>query len=360
MMENIHIKIRSHKESDYYIWISKNLMSNIIDFCKHENYSDIALITDSNVKELYGNNLLAQFKENGLNALMVVFSAGEQSKTRGTKEKIEDYLIQNNFKRDSLIIALGGGVTGDLAGFIAATYMRGIDYIQIPTTLLAMVDSSIGGKTAVDTKDGKNMIGSFHQPKAVFIDIDSLKTLPKEEMINGISEIIKYGIIHDSRFFEFVQKNFEKILSLDEEILIKTIKWSCSIKKEYIEKDEKDESSRKALNFGHTIGHAVEKAANYKMKHGYAVAFGMIAETKIAVEKGLLNSKDGQQIIEIIKKIGIDKIPYDSKIIIENTLFDKKNSSGSVNYVLPRKIGRVDIDIPVDEGIIQKVLEELK
>ncbi|MCK5140131.1 MAG: 3-dehydroquinate synthase [Nanoarchaeota archaeon] len=362
-MKKVRVNLIKKTDNSYDIIIGKDLFSAIADGLLKLNLNKIGIITDSNVKGLYGNNLLSLLKSMGLDAAMISFNAGEESKKRAVKERIEDALVSYSFGRDSLIIALGGGVVGDIAGFVASTFMRGIPYLQIPTTLLAMVDSSIGGKTGVDTPHGKNLIGTFYQPKRVFIDIGVLKSLPKEEMLNGIAEMIKHGVIADEKFFVFMEDYMDKVLSLDEQILIKAIEWCCIIKKKVVEADEREESGeRKALNFGHTIGHAVEKASNYKIKHGNAVALGMLAETKISEEIGMINSFESKKIINLVKKAGFDEKLGDIEIgkIIENTGYDKKNIGGRVKYVLPRKVGKADIDVEVNEEIVAKVLGEMQ
>lgn len=360
-MEKLRMNLIKKVDDSYDLIIGKKLFPEIADGLSKLKLKKVAIITDSNVKKLYGTLFLDILKKKGIDVIMVCFPAGEKNKIRSTKEKIEDLLISNNFSRDSLIIALGGGVVGDMAGFVASTFMRGIHYLQIPTTLLAMVDSSIGGKTGIDTPHGKNLIGTFYQPKRIFIDTTFLKTLPKEEMLNGIAEMIKHGIVSDSKFFVFMEEYIEKILSLDSDILIKSIKWSCMIKKIIVEEDEKESLLRKSLNFGHTIGHAIEKTADYKLKHGEAVALGILAETRISQELGLINQIGAEKIYDLIKKAGfkssIDKKHISS--IMENTRYDKKNIGGRVKYVLPRKIGKVEIDIEVNEEIISKVLGEM-
>ncbi len=360
-MEKIRLNLLKKEDDSYDIIIGNDLFSDISDGLLKLKIGKVAIITDSNVRKLYGDRFLSTLKDKGLDAVLVSFPAGEENKTRKTKEKIEDVLITNGLNRDGVIIALGGGVVGDLAGFIASTFTRGVPYLNVPTTLLAMVDSSIGGKTAVDTPHGKNLIGTFYQPKKVFIDISVLKTLPREEMLNGIAEMIKHGVIDEHRFFVFMEEYMQDIFSLDNEVLIKAIKWSCMIKKNVVEEDEKESSFRKILNFGHTIGHAIEKTANYKLSHGESVALGMITETKIAQEIGLINEIESNKIFDLIKKAefqgSLSKI--DSGKIIENTRYDKKSIGGMAKYVLPRKIGKVEIDVEVREEIVSKVLGEM-
>ena len=360
-MEKLRLNLIKKVDDSYDIIIGKDIFQAIVDGLSKIKISKIAVITDSNVKKLYGTSFLSLIKKKGIDAMMISFAAGEASKTRHTKEKIEDLLISGGFDRNSLIIALGGGVVGDMAGFVASTFMRGVSYIQIPTTLLAMVDSSIGGKTGLDTSLGKNLIGTFAQPKRVFMDISVLKTLPKEEMLNGIAEMIKHGIITDQKFFVFMEDYLEKIFSLDEDAVTKSIKWSCMIKKQIVENDEKESGVRKSLNLGHTIGHAIEKSMNYKLKHGEAVALGLLTETKISQELGMINSIQSEKIFNLIKKAGFNT-KIDEKMIssiIDNTKYDKKNFGGRTKYVLPRKVGKVDIDVEINEEVIRKALGEM-
>jgi len=250
------------------------------------------VVTETNVNKYYKLNLPT-----------VIFPAGEKNKTRETKQKVEDELIGLGINRDGIIIALGGGVTGDIAGFVASTLYRGIGYIQVPTTLLAMVDSSIGGKVAVDHPKGKNLIGSFYQPKLVYIDVETLNTLPKKEILNGLTEIIKHSFVYDKDYLEYLEKNYQNILDLDKNVLIHVIKRSIEIKARVVEKDEKESGLRKILNYGHTIGHAIELLSNFKLTHGEAVALGMYFESKIAVELGIMNKHDCDRQNHLLKKL---------------------------------------------------------
>lgn len=362
MMEKIRLNLVKKVDDSYDIIIGKHLFSEIADGLSKLKIGNIGIITDSNVKQLYGNKFISILKEKSLDTMMISFTAGEQNKIRLNKEKIEDVLISAGMGRDSVIIALGGGVVGDLAGFVASTFMRGISYLQVPTTLLAMVDSSIGGKTGLDTPYGKNLIGSFYQPKRVFIDISVLKTLSKQEMLNGIAEMIKHAIILDKKFFAFMEDNLDSIFSLDDRIVTKAIKWSCMLKKNIVERDERESSLRKILNFGHTIGHAIEKSTKYRIKHGEAIVLGMKVETRIAEELGLINPVDSKKIFDLIHKAGFETTlsHFDIRKIIENTRYDKKKAGGRVRYVLPKKVGKVKIDVEVSEEVIVKVLGEMK
>jgi 3-dehydroquinate synthase len=360
MIDKVRLELIKKADDSYDIIIGKNIFSDIATGLAKLGMKKIAVVTDSNVRKHYGDKFLGMLKSKKIDALMISIPAGEQNKTRETKEKIEDMLISNNFSRDSVIIALGGGVIGDLAGFVASTFMRGIPFLQVPTTLLAMIDSSIGGKTAVDTKYGKNLIGTFYHPKRVFIDISVLKTLPKEELLNGVAEMIKHGVILDRKLFVFIEDYIDRILSLEDDILVKCIKWNLVLKKQVVEKDEKERSYRRILNFGHTIGHAVEKAAEYNITHGQAVALGMIAETNISEELGMINTVESRKIYSLIKKAGFESNikKYDIKKIMENIKYDKKKYKGTVKYTLPRKIGKADIDVGIKDEVISKVLGE--
>ena len=264
--------------------------------------------------------------------------------------------------RDSCIIALGGGVVGDLAGFAAATYMRGIPYIQVPTTLLAMVDSSIGGKVGVDTLHAKNAIGAFYQPKKVIIDLNFIKTLPKNEIANGLAEIIKQALIKDKNFFHFLEKNIDKILSYDLYILKQTIKRSCEIKASIVMQDEREKGIRKILNYGHTIGHAIESALNYKISHGQAIAIGMSYAAKLSAKLGFLHEGSVIRQNNLLEYIGLPHKLSHHKLkprkILEHIQYDKKIINGKINFVLLNSIGDVIISDKITLEDIKQILEE--
>lgn len=342
----------------YPIEIGKDILLQT-DFKKFGT-GKYAIITDSNVRKLYGEDLLNLLKKQGLDAKLLDFPAGEKSKIPETAIYFGRELAKNNFDRNSIIIALGGGVTGDLAGFVASFYKRGIEYIQAPTTLLAMTDSSVGGKTGVDIPEGKNIVGYFHQPKAVITDIDTLKTLPQREIKNGFAEIIKYAVIRDEELFEFLEEN---CLSLKLEGYEKIIRRACEIKAEIVEKDEREKELRKILNYGHTIGHAIETAENYKISHGEAVGLGMVYEGMISVKLGLLSEKEIKRQNQLIKSFGLSVVyKGDVDRLIEIMRRDKKNKSGEIHFILPIKIGKVkekdgQISFPVEESIIKECLK---
>ena len=262
--------------------------------------------------------------------------------------------------RRSFVIALGGGVVGDLGGFVASTFMRGIPYIQIPTSLLAQVDSSVGGKTAVNHPKGKNLIGTFYQPLAVFIDTSFLKTLSKEEFLNGMAEVVKYGIIADKKLFGFMEKNVAKILSLDPKALGYIIQRSCSIKADIVEKDEKEANIRAVLNFGHTVGHAVENVSGYRFRHGEAVSVGMACAARISREIGLCQEKDVQRIENLLSLFGLPVHcrELSSRKIVRTLERDKKVLDRKIRFILLKGIGTVEIYDDLSRRLVQKVLEK--
>ena len=362
-MKKVHLNLKRVENRSYDILIDRGLL-NVLgrELKKRKLGNKYLIITDSNVERLFGKTLLRQLRKH-LDVSLISFKAGEQSKNLKTMEALLEKTSKAGLDRASAIIALGGGVVGDVAGYVAASYMRGINYIQVPTTLLAMVDSSIGGKVAVDLKSGKNMAGAFYQPKAVFIDISLLKSLPKKELLCGLAEIIKHSLIMDRKLFSFLTKNKNKILSKDEEILMELIKRNCEIKAKIVEKDEHEANIRKLVNYGHTLGHALETLTNYKRySHGEAIVIGMAAASSIANRIGMLSKREKHMQNKLLIDYGFSiKVPNMSfSKIIKTMKKDKKATSGSIEFVLLRKIGKASFGIKVDEGIIKKSLEEFR
>ncbi len=348
-------------ERSYPIVIGENLLSEIGNTLKKAGIaSRYAVIADDTVAKLYGEQLLASLKGAGLDCALLSFPAGEASKNLRTFAELASRLAQNNFDRKSAIIGFGGGVSGDLAGFLAASYMRGIPFIQIPTTLLAQVDSSVGGKTGVDIAEGKNLIGAFYQPKAVYIDISLLQTLPKEELVGGFGEVIKYGIIRDRVFFDFLVQERNSVLSLAPEKISRLIASCCTIKAEIVAADEKESGLRRILNFGHTIGHAIEAASDFTITHGFAVAVGMAAAARLSFYNGLLAEDEKEQIIDAIKSydLPVETPPAIKKIgrqaICNFLRTDKKNRDGRLFFVLPTAIGKTVITSDVEWDLLEK------
>lgn len=304
--------------------------------------SKFALITDEQVALLYGKSLQASLSHSGLNIELFSFPNGEQSKTRQTKEDLENQLFEKNFGRDTCVIALGGGVVTDLAGYLAATYCRGVPLVMIPTSLLGMVDASIGGKTGVNVPYGKNLLGCIYQPQKVLIDPSTLTSLSIKELINGVVEIIKHGLIADHELFHYLYTHSHQLLSLDPFVLEKVIFESCRIKKEIVEEDEKEKGKRHLLNFGHTIGHALEKLTGYALSHGEAVAIGLLVESYLSVELGVLNSSCLDQIKDILVLYQLPLcLPsrFPIQTLLDTMTLDKKSIKGQPRFVIIERIG---------------------
>jgi len=365
-MEKIKVNLKKTEDKSYEIVIGEGLLKQIpLDLKKGSPAHSYVIIADSTVASLYGEKLLEEFARANLKTHLISFPAGEEHKNRETKAMLEDEMLKLKMGRDSAVIALGGGVVGDVAGFVAATYNRGIPYVQAPTTLVACVDSSIGGKTAVDTPHGKNLIGAFHQPYGVYIDVTTLGTLPEKEIREGLAEVIKYGVIKDDRLFEFLEENVTRVFSFATDALIHIIKRSCEIKGKVVELDEKESNLRKILNFGHTIGHAIETLSDYKISHGRAISMGMVAEGKIALEMGLWKKDEFKRLVSLLKKAGLPAEFPDSlnvNRVIDTMKLDKKTRSGKIEMVLPKKLGEMaKIDgsygIRIGDGLISRILD---
>ena len=309
------------------------------------------IISDSNVGPLYLKECIELLKPISDKITSLTFEAGELSKNLDTVKLVYNRLIDKRFDRRDIIVALGGGVTGDLAGFVAATYLRGVDFIQVPTTLLAMADSSIGGKTGVDFLTYKNMIGAFHQPKLVYMNLSTLKTLPVKEFNAGMSEIIKHGLIKDEDYYNWLTNNQGAIKALDIDTLRKMVYKSCMIKKSVVEADPKEKGDRALLNFGHTIGHAIEKLKDFSLLHGDCVAIGMIAASYLSYRRGYISKNDLENIIGSIDAFGL---PTSVSGLLERDIYlatklDKKMQSDKINFICLQKLGHAIMDTTVSE-----------
>jgi 3-dehydroquinate synthase len=323
-----------------------------------------AVVTNPTVNRLYGERALRSLAGARFRAMPVEIPDGEQYKTLDWANAVYTALLINSFDRRSPLVALGGGVIGDLTGFAAATYMRGVPFIQVPTTLLAMVDSSVGGKTGVNHSLGKNMIGAFHQPRLVLTDLNVLKTLPKEEFLAGMAEVIKYGVIWDHELFAFLERNREKILNQEQGPLSHIIGRSCEIKADVVNKDEREGGLRAILNFGHTLGHAIETLENYTMRHGEAVAIGMVYASRLAGRMGLCAAKVPEKIEALIRGYGLPtslaalKCRPSVAQLMDAISVDKKAEDGRARFVLPRRIGEVVVTKEWDERQFQELVGE--
>lgn len=344
-MTTLNIKLPVAPAVQYKVFVAPGLLKSLPKILKElKSAARYVIITDTFVEKIFGEKLLSTLKKANLQADLISFSAGEKNKNEETHRKLTHAMLAKKCGRDTMILALGGGVVGDIAGYVAATYMRGIPYIQIPTSLLAMVDSSIGGKVGVDTKYGKNLIGAFWHPEAVIADIDCLKNLPQEQLVNGLMEAVKIFLTYDQAAFESVEKNWKKILAKNSALLQKIIARAIELKIGVVVRDEHEANERMVVNWGHTIGHAVEHLSRYKFLHGYSVALGILVESKISQLLGVLSEKDFQTVQTALKKFGInekDLQKFKISDIVNQTLIDKKARNGKVKYVLLEKIGKV-------------------
>ncbi len=318
-----------------------------------------ALITDSNVHDCLGQDVETMLKGAGVAVDSFVIQAGEQSKNMDTVVALARSMVRSGFDRKSVVIALGGGVVGDIAGFLASIFMRGIPFIQVPTTLLAQVDSSVGGKTGVDLPEGKNLLGTFYQPAKVVADIATLVTLPRRELGNGLAEIVKYGMIRSPELFSLLEQRWWDVVNLEPELIADIVARSCSIKAEVVAEDEREGGLRRILNFGHTIGHAVEAVSEFRIAHGEAVAMGMVAVSYISMGRGLLSQEELERLKGLLRSLELPvfipaEFPPDR--LLELIRHDKKSIAGRVHFVLARTIGEtVIVDDVTDEEIIKAV-----
>jgi 3-dehydroquinate synthase len=350
----------------YEVRIGPGLMDDLAGHlrsrCPAHRY---AVITDSNLSPLFGERVLEQAREASGSADLFVFPAGEANKNRERWAELSDQLLTAGFGRDAAVLALGGGVVGDLAGFVAATYLRGLPYIQLPTSALAMIDSSVGGKTGVDTPAGKNLIGAFHQPELVVADIDTLRTLPQPELRSGLAEAVKHGVITDAEYFDWIVSASPAILDLAPEEVVRVVERSVRIKAFVVGEDEREGGVRKTLNFGHTIGHAVEALSGFTLLHGEAVAIGMVVEGVIGEKTAISDAGTADRVRDALRRFGLpNHVPRDMEAdrILELTRVDKKARAGRVEYALVERIGTASRGTgsygqPVEDEVVLAAIE---
>lgn len=357
-------KLLVKREGDFHypICFEENF-SNLAQAMRAEGLVDrkICIVTDSNVGPLYESAVEEVLRKVSSDISVFTFEAGEKNKNLDTVSSLYQTLIQNGLDRKSLLVALGGGVVGDLTGFGAATYLRGIDFIQIPTTLLAQVDSSVGGKTGVDFQQYKNMVGAFHQPKLVYMNLSTLTTLPAEQFACGMGEILKTGLICDGEFFRFVCREQESIKALDMKLIAAMVRRCCEIKAGVVERDPKEQGERALLNLGHTVGHAVEKLKNFTLLHGQCVGAGLVAAAYLSMKRGLLNEQEYQEICrgcaDYDLPIHVDGlIPRD---VLATTKKDKKMEQGHIKFILMDGIGKSFIDKTVTDAEMLSCIQEI-
>ena len=351
---NVPLGARSYK-----INIGPGLLRDLGRHCAELKLgSRCAVISDKNVAPRFAKTVQASLKKAGFDSVLITVPAGETAKSIKVVEQCYDALAKHRLERKSFIVALGGGVVGDLAGFVAATYLRGIQFVQVPTTLLAQVDSSVGGKVGVNLKAGKNLVGAFHQPRLVLCDLDTLKTLPMREFRAGLAEVIKYGIIYDASLFERLERDLPKLLKREPKTLTEVIARCCEIKADVVSQDETESGLRAILNFGHTIGHAIENISGYgKYLHGEAISIGQVAAAMISAALLRLSKDEANRISMIFGRAGLPtRMSLNAsqrKKLLAAMRLDKKVSGGEVKFVLAERIGKVVWGQSVPESMIQ-------
>lgn len=346
-MKEFRVELKKVVDDSYDVQIGRNLIPALIEDIQHGLAGKIkkfAVITDSTVEPLYGVPVLKALKEAGYQGDLFVFPSGETSKVRKTKEVLEDAMLAKEYRRDCCVIAVGGGVVTDLAGFLAGTFGRGVPFINFATTLLAAADASIGGKTAVDTELATNLIGLIYQPLKVYVDIDAWKTLPKRQLVNGLAETVKHACLADEEFFTYIEEHVEEILACNPDVCEHISEKNCAVKYEVVMKDEREKSLREVLNLGHTVGRAIETVSNYRLLHGEALAIGMTAQVKLGCKLGYLSEAQRDRVIALQKRIGLPvSIPdyIDKEKLVRKLYTDKKVRDGKLRFVFQKGIGEV-------------------
>lgn len=359
-MQKLLINLR---ERSYPIIIENDILAGLGDLIKTHipTVYRSFVITNPVVDELYGDVVMKSLQDAGLEPAKGIIPDGEEYKSLEIATTLYDQLVEHRMDRSSIVVSLGGGVVGDLAGFIAATFMRGLPYVQVPTTLLAQVDSSIGGKVAVNHPAGKNLIGSFYQPRLVVIDPHTLQTLPREELIAGMGEVIKHGMIMNPHYFEWLETNLERILAAEPATMSQLVFGSCTIKGKVVEADEYEKDLRAILNFGHTVGHALEAVTHYtRFRHGDAVAIGMVAAARLSLAMKMFKPDDANRLITLLQRTGLPtELPagVTPESILEAIRQDKKSFQGNIKMILPTAIGQVQATDQWSEQDLLNVLQ---
>jgi 3-dehydroquinate synthase len=377
-MASFRVPLERVIDDSYDIEIGRDLLEDLVQDLKDglvKGRAKYAIITDTECEALFGRTLLERLHNEGLEVQLFSFAAGEQSKTRGTKQVLEDELLAAGFGRDSCIIALGGGVVSDLAGFLAGTYCRGVPYVIYSTTLLAAADASIGGKTSVDTPLATNMIGLFNQPQKVYLDLSAWKSLPVRQIRGGLAETVKHACLADYAFFEYLEAHIDQVVApdgtavLDEGVCEYIAYNNCRIKFEVVKEDEKEAGLRQVLNLGHTLGRALEPLFNYELPHGEAVAIGLVAQARIGREMGFMTAAQTKRVIALLKRCGLPtEIPVQisTPVLVEKMHTDKKSRQNKIRFVFQDGIGKIKFhegegySLPLSDEFFLEVLEKVR
>ncbi|MDE5863094.1 MAG: 3-dehydroquinate synthase [Lachnospiraceae bacterium] len=360
-MGTFNVELKKVVDDSYEIETGFELENKLISDLKNGLVGGIhkfAVVTDSTVKELYADKLYDLLVDAGYQADLFVFAAGEEQKSRKTKEEIEDAMLEKGYRRDCCIIAVGGGVVTDLAGFVAGTFGRGVPFINYATTLLAAADASVGGKTAVDTPLATNLIGLFNQPKKVYLDIAAWKTLPERQVISGLAETIKHACLASRELFDYLDTHIENILAMDREACEYIAQENCRIKYEVVMKDERESGLREILNLGHTVGRAIETVSGYRLLHGEAVSVGLVAEVKLACQLGYMTQEERDAVIALLSKAKLPiAIPdyIDRESLVRKLYTDKKVRDGKLRFVIQKGIGDI---VEFEDGVFATPIEE--
>jgi 3-dehydroquinate synthase len=359
-MPRIRVRLDALHDRSYTVEIRPGILAEVpLLLSRSEGKRRMFVITDSNVTRYYGGEFASRLTAAGCEVALLDVPAGERSKSSPTVNALYTKLFRGGVTRDSLVIALGGGVIGDLAGYLAATVLRGVRLVQIPTTLLAQVDSSVGGKVGIDHPAGKNLIGAFHQPSAVYIDPEALLTLPEDEFRNGLAEVVKIAAARDAPFFANIERNAPRIRRENTALNAKIVETAVALKASVVEKDERETGLRRALNLGHTIGHALESSGKFALKHGQAVAIGMAAEARISRELGLLAPPACLRLTGLLEALGLPVDPprsINERAFMSAIALDKKSDVTGARFVLLRRIGECAPGVPVPADLIRKTM----
>lgn len=371
-MSTFQVELKKVVDDSYEIEIGYHLQNQLITDIQNGlvgNIKKFAVVTDSVVKDLYAKDIYEQLLDAGYQADLIVFEAGEKSKTRETKEMVEDAMLEKGYRRDCCIIAVGGGVVTDLAGFVAGTYGRGVPFINYATTLLAAADASVGGKTAVDTPLATNLIGLFNQPEKVYLDIATWKTLPDRQISSGLAETIKHACLASRDFFDYLDDHMDDILQIDEDCCIHIANENCKVKYQVVMKDERESGLREILNLGHTVGRAIETVSDYQLLHGEAVSIGMVAQVKLANKLGYMTEEEVEAVVKLLNKAKLPtRIPYyiDREKLVKKLYTDKKVKNGQLRFVVQKGIGNIVeysegvFAIPVEEGVAREIIMNME